>query len=169
MAAKKQSKSDEKIVKQGAKFGLVGISNAVIDFTLYTVLAIVLKVPLDKVFLVKYLSGSVAMCNSFYWNRNWTFKSKAGVAQSALKFLATTLISVWAIQPGVVWLFTATPAGRAFGTFWFHIANIIGIVGLLPHVLTLAFVIKTVAFAMSLATIMFWDFTFYKFWAFKEN
>lgn len=168
MAAKKRSKSDPKIVKQGAKFGLVGLSNAVIDFTLYTAIAILLKVPLDKVFLVKFVSGSVAMCNSFYWNRTWTFKSKAGIGQSVLKFLATTLVSVWAIQPTVVWLFTATSTGRGFGTFWFEVGKTIGVVGLLPHLITLALVIKTVAFAMSVLTILVWDFTFYKFWAFKD-
>lgn len=169
MAVKKQRKSDTKIVKQGAKFGLVGLSNAIIDFTLYTTLSILLKVPLDKVFLVKFFSGSVAMCNSFYWNRTWTFKSKVGIGQSVWKFLVTTLISVWAIQPSVVWLFTATSPGRAFGTFWFTLAHAIGVIGLLPHVLTLALVIKTVAFGMSVLTILVWDFTFYKFWAFKEN
>lgn len=168
MAAKKQTKSDTKLVKQGAKFGLVGLSNAIIDFSLYTALSILLKVPLDKVFLVKFVSGSVAMCNSFYWNRTWTFKSKAKVGESALKFLTTTLISVWVIQPSVVWLFTATSAGRGFGTFWFNIAKVIGVIGLVPHLLTLALVIKTVAFAMSVLTILIWDFTFYKFWAFKN-
>src|SRR6185436_18069931 len=97
MAAKKSLKSDTKIVKQGAKFGLVGLSNAIIDFTLYTVLSALLGVPLDKVFLVKYFSGSVAMCNSFYWNRRWTFQSKAGIARSGPKFLIATLVSVWGI------------------------------------------------------------------------
>lgn len=169
MPAKKQSKSDPKIVKQGAKFGLVGLSNAIIDFSIYTGLSILLKVPLNKVFLVKYVSGSIAMCNSFYWNRTWTFKSRAGIAQSALKFLATTLVSVWAIQPGIVWLFTATQPGIAFGTFWFGIAKTIGVVSLLPHILTLPLVVKTVAFAMSVFTILIWDFTFYKFWAFKDK
>jgi putative flippase GtrA len=158
-----------KIVKQGAKFGLVGLSNAVIDFTLYTVLAAVLAVPLDKVYLVKYFSGSVAMCNSFYWNRKWTFKSKVGIARSGPKFLIATLVSVWGIQPGVVWLFTATTWGQAFGVFWFTVIEAIGIVGLAPQLLTLALVTKTVAFGMGVLTILVWDFTFYKFWAFKED
>ncbi len=169
MASKKQNQSGVKIAKQGAKFGLVGLSNAIIDFTLYTALAILFKVPLDKVFLVKFLSGSVAMCNSFYWNRKWTFHSKAKIARSGPKFLAATLISVWGIQPSVVWLFTATQPGQAFGTFWFRVGETIGIVGLLPHSFTQAFVIKTVAFCLSVFTILIWDFTFYKFWAFKED
>ncbi|HVZ12459.1 MAG TPA: GtrA family protein [Patescibacteria group bacterium] len=168
MAAKKSSKSETKVVNQGGKFALVGLSNAIIDFTIYTVLSNLLPIPLDRVFLVKYLSGSIAMCNSFYWNRKWTFKSKAKISRSGPRFLVATLISVWGIQPGVVYLFTATGWGRAFGTFWFDIGRTIGIVGLLPHTLTLALVIKTVAFGMSVLTIFFWDFFLYKFWAFKD-
>ncbi len=169
MAVKKSTKTGAKIVKQGAKFGLVGLSNAIIDFTLYTGLALLFAVPLDKVFLVKYLSGSVAMCNSFYWNRKWTFHSKVKIARSGPKFLISTLVSVWGIQPGVVWLFTATPPGQAFGTFWFRIGEAIGVVGLAPHLLTLPLVIKTAAFGIGVLVILIWDFTFYKFWAFKED
>jgi putative flippase GtrA len=170
MAAKKKpTQQGAKVVKQGAKFGAVGISNAIIDFTLYTALTVLLHIPLDKVFLAKYASGSVAMCNSFFWNRNWTFKSKTGLGKSIPKFLATTLISVWGIQPGVVWLFTATKWGQAFGMFWFGIAKAIGVVGLVPHLLTQALVIKTAAFGMGLVVVMFWDFILYKFWAFKDN
>lgn len=168
MATKKQTKPKEKTVKQAGKFGLVGVSNAVIDYSLYIGLTTLFNVPLDKVFLVKYFSGSVAMLNSFYWNRRWTFKSKAGVAKSGLKFLITTMISVWGIQPIVVWLFTAT-AWKAFGSFWFHVAEAIGIIGLLPQTFTEVFVIKTVAFCMGVLTIMFWNFLLYKFWAFKED
>ncbi|MDE2025850.1 MAG: GtrA family protein [Patescibacteria group bacterium] len=169
MAAQKKTKADAKLVKQGAKFGLVGFSNAVIDFTLYTAVSTLLKIPLNKVFLVKYFSGSVAMCNSFYWNRTWTFKSKAKLGKSIPRFLIATLASVWVIQPSVVWVFTATQQGQTFGTLWFNLGKTIGIVGLLPHTLTLSLVIKTVAFGMSLLTIFAWDFCFYKFWAFKDD
>jgi putative flippase GtrA len=168
-ATQKRTQSDTKIVKQGAKFGLVGLSNAVIDFTLYTVLTAFFAVSLDKVFLVKYLSGSVAMINSFYWNRTWTFKSKAKIGRSGLRFLMATLVSVWGIQPGMVWVFTATQQGQAFGTFWFHVGQAIGVVGLLPQTFTMPFVIKTVAFGMGVLSIMIWDFTLYKLWAFKED
>lgn len=164
-----KTKASSKIVKQGAKFGLVGISNAIIDFTLYTAVSGLLGVPLDKVFLVKYFSGSIAMINSFYWNRKWTFQSRAGIGRSGLRFLVATVVSVWAIHPGVVWLFTATPAGQTFGTFWFDLGTTIGVVGLLPETFTLPFVIRTVAFGMGIVTITIWDFTLYKFWAFKED
>ncbi len=167
-ATKKRIQSGSKIVKQGARFSLVGLSNAIIDFGLYTGLTIIFKVPLSKVFLVKYFSGSVAMINSFYWNRKWTFKSKVGIGKSGIRFLVATLISVWGIQPGVVWLFTATQL-KAFGMFWFNFGQTIGIVGLLPHFITTALVIKTVAFGMGVLTIFVWDFSLYRLWAFKED
>ena len=167
--ANAKKKSNLKIAKQGAKFGLVGLLNAVIDFSIYTAVSTLFPIPLGKVFLVKYFSGSVAMCNSFFWNRRWTFQSKAGIGKSGIRFLVATLISVWGIQPGVVWLFTATEPGRLFGTFWFHVGEFIGIVGLLPQAITLPLVIKTVGFGMSVLTIFFWDFILYKFWAFKED
>ena len=109
------------------------------------------------------------MINSFYWNRTWTFKSKAKFSRSAVRFLIATLVSVYGIQPGMVWLFTATMPGQAFGTFWFHHGQIIGVVGLAPQTFTMAFVIKTVAFGMGVATVAIWDFTLYKLWAFKED
>lgn len=167
-AVKKKTKSGDKIIKQGAKFGLVGISNAVIDYSLYIGLSALLAVPLDKVYLVKYFSGSCAMINSFYWNRRWTFRSKAGIGRSGIRFLVTTIISVWAIHPGIVWLFTATNPGVAFGSFWFTVADLLGIVGLLPQTFTETFVIKTVAFCMGVLGGAVWNFTLYKLWAFKD-
>jgi putative flippase GtrA len=159
----------QNLVKQGAKFGLVGVSNTLIDFTLFQLVTTLLSVPLAQVYLVKYLSGSVAMINSFYWNRRWVFKSKAAVGTSGVKFLVSTLVSVWAIQPFMVHTFSATAAGVAFSAFWFHFAQAIGVVGLLPHTLTQPFVIKTVAFGMGVVGSAIWNFTMYKLWAFKEK
>lgn len=169
MAVKKKTKSGEKIVKQGAKFGLVGISNAIIDYSLYISITTLFAIPLEKVFLVKYFSGSVAMINSFYWNRRWTFRSKAGIGRSGIRFLIATLVSVWGIHPSVVWLFTATIPGVAFGSFWFHVGEAIGVVGLSPQTFTETFVIKTVAFGMGVVGGAIWNFTLYKLWAFKED
>jgi putative flippase GtrA len=144
---------------------VVGISNTVIDFTLFNVVSNLLSVATGQLYLVKALSGTVAMINSFYWNRRWTFKSQAGVAQSGVKFLAATVMSVYVIQPGMVWLFTNPFIG--FGQFWFHFASLIGIVGLAPGTFTGAFVVKNVAFVMGVLGSAVWNFTLYKLWAFK--
>jgi putative flippase GtrA len=168
-AKKPAATTSPSLVKQGAKFGLVGISNTIIDYTLYLTLTKLFNVPLDRVFMVKFFSGSVAMINSFYWNRRWVFTSKSGLGRSGLRFLLATLVSIWAIQPGLVFIFSGTDAGLAFSGFWYDLARTIGLVGLLPNLLTQAFVIKTVAFGMGVVGSAIWNFTLYKVWAFKED
>ena len=165
--AKKEAPEKGVVVKQGGKFAVVGVSNTLIDFTLFQVVSTLLNVPLGQVYLVKFFSGSVAMINSFYWNRRWTFKSNAGLAQSGVKFLAATLVSVWLIQPFMVHTFSATGFGVSFGAFWYFVAQVIGVAGLLPHTITEPWVIKTVAFGMGVVGSAIWNFILYKFWAFK--
>ncbi|HEY2004663.1 MAG TPA: GtrA family protein [Candidatus Saccharimonadia bacterium] len=167
-ARKKSAKKDEAaLAKQGGKFAVVGVSNTLIDFTIFQVVTTLLGVPPAQSYMVKFFSGSVAMINSFYWNRRWTFKSNAGLAQSGVKFLAATLVSVWAIQPGMVFLFSGTGPGVAFGAFWFHCFQVIGVAGLLPNTITYNWMIKTVAFGMGVVGSAIWNFTLYKLWAFK--
>jgi putative flippase GtrA len=167
--SKAKSKSARKpaasngLVKQGAKFGAVGISNTLIDFTVYTVINAVFHVPVSSAFKVKYISGTVAMINSFYWNRRWTFKSTVGVAKSGPKFLVATVVSVYVIQPAIVHFFTNSP-GVNFGTFWYVVAATLG----LGHVVTQKFVEQTVAFGMGVIGSAVWDFTLYKLWAFRK-
>jgi putative flippase GtrA len=164
MAAKKPAaKAQPNLVKQGAKFGLVGISNTVIDYTLFITINHILQVPIDRAFTVKFFSGSIAMINSFYWNRRWVFASRAHVGKSGLRFLLATLVSIWAIQPAMVYAFINT-GGRGFGLFWFHIANTV-----VPGVFDEAYIVKTVAFGMGVIGSAIWNFTLYKLWAFKEQ
>jgi putative flippase GtrA len=166
---KKTAATKQNLVKQGAKFGVVGISNTLIDYTLYIGITAIFGVPLGQVYLVKYVSGTAAMINSFYWNRRWVFASKASVGKSGVKFLTATMVSVYVIQPFMVHTFSATAAGVAFSSFWFQFAQTIGVVGLLPHTLTQPFVIKTVAFGMGVVGSAIWNFTMYKLWAFKDK
>ena len=60
---------------QFVKFGIVGVSNTILAFTVYTVLL--------KVFGVWYLAASaigfiVGATNGFLLNRRWTFKEHVG-------------------------------------------------------------------------------------------
>lgn len=155
-------------VKQGAKFGVVGVSNTLIDFTIFTTVKVVLGIPLENVYLIKYFSGSIAMINSFYWNRRWVFKSRARLDQSAVKFLTTTLVSVYLIQPTLVRIFTATDFGQSFGYFWYYLASYMHIIQLAPDKLTTDFVISTAAFGVGVVGSAIWNFTLYKLWAFKK-
>jgi putative flippase GtrA len=132
-------------------------------------LTTLLNVPLGQTYLVKYVSGTCAMINSFYWNRRWVFKSRAGLGESAAKFLVATLVSVWLIQPLMVHTFTTVSWGVAFGTFWYEVARTLGLTSLLPQTLTLPWMIKTVAFGMGVLGSAVWNFTMYKLWAFRDK
>src|SRR5271154_196781 len=130
-AAKKSVRAPQTtIVKQGAKFSVVGISNTVIDYTIYITVSKLLNVPVNQVYLVKYFSGTVALINSFYWNRRWVFPGKIRFGRAGARFLIATLVSVYIIQPQMVRLFSATAFGQQFGTFWFNFASSLGLVGL---------------------------------------
>jgi putative flippase GtrA len=171
-AAKKKSaraQSSPNRVKQGVKFGLVGVSNTVIDYTIYITVSKLLNVPLSRVYLVKFFSGTVAMLNSFYWNRRWVFPNRIRIDRAGARFLTATLVSVYLIQPQMVRLFSATAFGQRFGIFWFNSAHTLGLVGLAPHLLTSAFVIKTAAFATGAVTAAVWNYLLYRFWAFNEK
>ena len=156
-------------VEQGAKFGLVGISNTVIDFVVFTAVKALLGVSLNQAYLVKYFSGSVAMVNSFYWNRRWVFHNRSRLDQAVVKFLVATLASVYLIQPTIVHLFTATGMGQNFGQFWFNLANSLHLIGLAPHKFTLNFVTSSAAFGMGVVASAIWNFTLYKLWAFRNK
>ena len=73
------------VVVQFVKFGIVGISNTLLTFAVYTLLL--------KVFGVWYLAASaigfmVGATNGFLWNRRWTFREHVGDAFTPLRWTA---------------------------------------------------------------------------------
>jgi len=73
------------------RFIIVGMSNAVIGFTLFRVcLATPWDVPF-KAALSQLVTYAVGITWSFWLNRRWTFKSQGSVAPQALRF---TLLQV---------------------------------------------------------------------------
>src|SRR5882757_2452020 len=76
------------LVVQFAKFGIVGVSNTLLTFVVYTVLL--------KVFGVWYLAASavgfaVGATNGFLLNRRWTFREHVGDSLTPVR---------WAIVQG---------------------------------------------------------------------
>jgi putative flippase GtrA len=71
------------LVAQFVKFGIVGVSNTLIFFALYTLLW--------KVFGVWYVAASgigfaVGAVNGFLWNRAWTFRGHVGDALTPVRW-----------------------------------------------------------------------------------
>jgi putative flippase GtrA len=71
------------LVLQFVKFGIVGVSNTLIAFAVYTLLL--------KVFGVWYVAASgigfaIGAINGFLWNRAWTFRGHVGDALTPVRW-----------------------------------------------------------------------------------
>lgn len=81
-------KNEDNIMKKILKFGLVGILNTLITFISYAVFV---------TFGINYLIANcvsyfIGVINSYYWNKNWVFKSTSKDSTLILKFFAVNLI-----------------------------------------------------------------------------
>jgi putative flippase GtrA len=153
---------------QVAKFGAVGILNTLVDYVIYIGLTKVFSIPLERVWVAKLISGTVAIINSYYFKRTWVFNRSdtKNSSQQLFRFIVSTVIAVYVIQLGLVQVFTTVLP--QFGQFAYSVLQSLGLTEIFNHVLTEAFVIKTVAFGLATAASMTWNFVLYKLWAFKE-
>lgn len=86
---------------QFLKFGIVGVSNTLIFFAVYTLLL--------KVFGVWYVAASgigfaVGAVNGFLWNRAWTFKGHVGDALTPVRWFVVQTSGLL-VNLGLVYLF----------------------------------------------------------------
>jgi putative flippase GtrA len=86
---------------QFLKFGIVGVSNTLIFFAVYTLLL--------KVFGVWYVAASgigfaVGAVNGFLWNRAWTFKGHVGDALTPVRWFVVQTSGLL-LNLGLVYLF----------------------------------------------------------------
>jgi len=63
---------DAPTVRQFVKYGIVGASNTVLTFVVYTVLVLDVGVPYVIALILGYIAGSL---NSYLLNRRWTFRA----------------------------------------------------------------------------------------------
>lgn len=118
-----------RVIRQFIKFGLVGLSSTVIDWGIYLVLERFFSI---FYLMAKILSFSVAVFNSFYWNRRWTFRSAdPQKLRQLIKFLM--IASVGLVLNALV-MFVAVDKiklhdiyglilATGFVTFWNFLAN----------------------------------------------
>lgn len=119
------------IFRQIGKFAVVGILNTVLDFAILNVLISISGIaegPLATTF--KGLAFIVAVVNSYYWNKYWTFNFKGKVEKEFLQFLVVSLIgfglNIGAFSlvvnvvgsGGTVWANIGALAGTLAGLVW---------------------------------------------------
>jgi len=89
---------------QAAKFGLVGVLNTALDWGVYFLLTRLAGMG-ELETLAKAISYGVGVFNSYFWNRRWTFRSRAGAGQTLLPFILVNLVGT-GINSGVMALTT---------------------------------------------------------------
>lgn len=134
---------------QLAKFGAVGAANFAVDFGVLNLLIFLTGIASGWHFTAfKATSFIVAVVNSFYWNRRWTFRKKGGekTGKDFMQFLFVSVVGLL-LNAGVASL----------------IVNVIGPIGEIGD--------KTwanIATAVASIIVLSWNFLGYKFFVFKK-
>jgi len=69
-------KKDKKEIMQFVKFALVGVSNTLVDWAVFYILALTIFGGAEGESTAKGIAFVVAVVNSFIWNSVWTFKEE---------------------------------------------------------------------------------------------
>lgn len=126
--------------RQALKFGIVGVLNTAIDFCVYLFLTRLIPFFGDHKIAANTLSFLVAVTNSFFLNKHWTFKDKTKTASSQYsKFFFVSIGGLILNQAFFSLLHTMIG--------WHDIA----------------------AKAFSAVVVMSWNFTVNKFWTFRTR
>lgn len=85
----------KRIIKQFTKFVIVGGINTGIDFLVLNILMNLTGIESgSELFFLNSISFSVAVINSYFMNKYWTFQDKTKMEQEPIKFSAFFIISV---------------------------------------------------------------------------
>jgi putative flippase GtrA len=87
---------------QAVKYAMVGLLNTGLDAALYLGITHWLGLGGLRV-LAKSISYGAGILNSFYWNRSWTFRSRAKVAATLIPFVLASLTAL-GINAGAMYL-----------------------------------------------------------------
>lgn len=117
------------ILYQFAKFGLVGFLNTTIDFGVLNILVSIFKIYSGiGIVVINTISFSLAVINSYFWNKYWTFESKAGISgEEFVRFIVISIIGLL-INDGVVYIITTFISPIISLVFWVNMAKILAII-----------------------------------------
>lgn len=150
----KSSMSTRAEVRRVGKFGIVGASNTLIDFTIYNLLHFGLGFGLISSNIV---STTTAMAISFFANKRLVFKHHHGpVLKQAGIFFLTTAFGLYVLQNGTILLLTdiwTLPLDL--------LVKLVHLIGL-NAVLTDRFVINNGAKAVATMVSLTWNYILYK-------
>lgn len=94
-------------VRQMGRFGIVGLMNFAVDTGILSFLSAITGVYMGiGIIPLNTISTIVAVFNSYYWNRTWTFTSpEAASRKEFFQFLAVVIVAIM-INGALVYVFT---------------------------------------------------------------
>lgn len=135
------------IIWQFAKFIISGSLSALIDLGILNLLMFLSGITFGILFIVfKGISFLIALTNSYFWNKNWTFEKKEGTIKEASNFFIISAIG-FIINVSIAFI-VVNIVGPKFGVSLTQWANIGSITAILIA--------------------MFWNFIGFKFLVFKK-
>jgi mannosyltransferase len=81
------------------RFGIVGVINTVVDFSIFNTLVIILGWPIIP---SNIIAATTAMIVSFFLNKKTVFRSQQGSSIQIVLFFVFTLTGIWIVQNGVI-------------------------------------------------------------------
>ena len=120
---------ERRVIRQFIKFGIVGISSAIIDWGLFYFFNRYLAI---YYLFAKALSFIFAVINSYIWNRRWTFRSENTqkmqefskfLIVSVIGLLLNTLIMFIAVEKYHLRYIFGLMLATAIVVFWNFLAN----------------------------------------------
>jgi putative flippase GtrA len=91
------------LITQITKFVSVGIINTLVDIGFFNLFR---RIKGFTATTASYVSTTIAMIGSYFLNKSWTFASNGNSATEAVKFFATTILGIYIIHNGIVYLLT---------------------------------------------------------------
>jgi dolichol-phosphate mannosyltransferase len=80
-------------VRQFAKFGIVGLSGALVNLAIFTALQRGTNLPVWVDFSIGFMAGGVS---NYFLNRRWTFRSTRHAGREGAQFLTVSFIALLA-------------------------------------------------------------------------
>ncbi len=136
---------------QLAKFGIIGVTNFIVDLGIFSLLIWITHVSSGtSILLFKTASVSVAIINSYIWNKFWSFEEKrtdeAVIRRQFFQFIAVSVVGL-VLNAGITYSFI-TFAG--------------GFLDVTPELWA------TISSAIASVAVLSWNFIGYKFFVFRR-
>lgn len=117
------------ILWQAAKFALVGVLNTLIDLGVLNILSMLTGI--TKGFIVGGVNVpgfSVAVVNSYFWNKLWVFQRREKLFLDFPQFLAVSVIGIL-LNSGIIIVLTTyvNPFFGASEELWLNIAKLVAV------------------------------------------